>query len=103
MSDPDRLTAMLVEQVCSVSGGPCKYTGRSMRQAHKNMGVTEGEFAALVEDLVASLDHFNVPAAEKTELLTALGAMKGDIVEVKSTATGTPLPAAFKPWQRPPG
>ncbi len=101
-SDGDRLVAMLVEQICAQTGGPCTYTGRSMKETHRSMGVTEGEFDALVEDLVASLDHFKVPEKEKTELLTALGTMKGDIVEVKGKATGTPLPAEFKAWKKPP-
>jgi hemoglobin len=73
-----------------------------MKEAHKNMGVTDGEFAALVEDLTASLDHFKVGAKEKSELLTTLGSMKGDIVETKSNATGTPLPTTFVPWKKPP-
>ena len=42
--------------------------------------ITDAEFNALVEDLVKSLDKFKVPAQEKGELLTALGGMKGDIV-----------------------
>jgi hemoglobin len=96
-TDAARLTHYLVEQVCAATGGPCKYTGNSMKKAHKNMKVTEGEFNALVEDLVAALDKFNVPATEKGELLGALAKMKGDIVEVPGTATGTPLPANFKP------
>jgi hemoglobin len=61
------------------------------------MRVTEGEFNALVEDLVAALNAFNVPQREQDELLAALGSMKADIVEVQSTATGTSLPASFKP------
>jgi hemoglobin len=92
-----RVKTMLVDQVCAETGGPCTYSGRSMKDAHRNMKVTEGEFNALVEDLKATLDQFKVPAKEQNELLTALGSMKGDIVEVKSTATGTPLPASFKP------
>jgi hemoglobin len=96
-SDPVRLKAMLVDQICFASGGPCQYTGRDMKTTHTNMGVTEGEFNALVEDLVGALDKFNVPAAEKNELLGLLGPMKGDIVEVNSSATGTPLPKKFKP------
>ena len=92
-----RVKTMLVDQVCAATGGPCTYTGRSMKDAHRNMGVTEGEFNALVEDLTASLNQFKVPAREQNELLTALGAMKGDIVEVHSTATGTSLPASFRP------
>ena len=96
-SDIPRVKAMLVDQVCAQTGGPCTYTGRTMKEAHRNMKVTDGEFNALVEDLTASLNQFKVPAKEKDELLAALGAMKGDIVEVKSTATGTRLPPGFKP------
>jgi hemoglobin len=87
---------MLVDQICAQSGGPCTYTGRSMKEAHTNMGVTDGEFGALVEDLVATMAALNVPQTEQDDLLTALGAMRTDIVEVKSAATGTPLPASFK-------
>jgi hemoglobin len=92
-----RVKAMLVDQVCAQTGGPCTYTGRTMKEAHRNMRVTEGEFNALVEDLVAALNVFKVPKREQDELLAALGSMKGDIVEVQSAATGTALPASFKP------
>ena len=51
-----------------------------MRDAHTGMKITDAEFNALVEDLVKSLDKFKVPAKEKSELLGALGGMKGDIV-----------------------
>ena len=61
------------------------------------MAVTQGEFGALVEDLAAPLDKFMVPAKEKGELLGALGPLGSQIVESQSTATGTALPAAFKP------
>lgn len=96
-SNVDRVKFHLKEQVCAATGGPCEYTGLSMTEAHKNMKVTEGEFGALVEDLVATLDKFNVPAQEKGELLSALGGMKSQIVEVNSQATGTALPPDFKP------
>jgi len=96
-SDMARVKTMLVEQICAQTGGPCTYTGRPMKEAHLNMGVTEGEFSALVEDLVTTLKAFNVPQAEQDELLAALGTMKGDVVEVQSQATGTPLPGSFVP------
>jgi len=79
-ADIPRLKTMLVNQICQASGGPCTYTGASMKGAHKGMKITDAEFNALVEDLVKSLDKFSVPAQEKGELLTALGGMKGDIV-----------------------
>jgi hemoglobin len=75
-----RLKTMLVDQICEASGGPCKYTGASMLDAHRGMNISDAEFNALVEDLVKSLDKFKVPAKEKTELLTALGGMKPQIV-----------------------
>jgi hemoglobin len=96
-SNIDRVKFHLKQQVCAATGGPCKYSGYDMKTAHKNMKVTEGEFNALVGDLVATLDKFNVPEAEKTELLGILGPLKDQIVEVKSEETGTPLPKDFKP------
>jgi hemoglobin len=101
-SDIGRVKRMLVDQVCAQTGGPCTYTGRTMKEAHLNMGVTEGEFNALVEDLVTTLNAFNVPKPEQDELLNALGAMKADIVEVPgSSATGTALPKNFNPASAP--
>ena len=96
-SNIERVKFHLKEQVCAATGGPCKYTGRSMTASHRGMKVTEGEFNALVEDLVATLDKFNVPAREKGEVLGALAPLKSQIVEVNTTETGTPLPTDFKP------
>jgi hemoglobin len=96
-SDPARLLANLKDFVCAATGGPCKYTGLTMKESHKNMGTTAGEFGALVEDLIKTLNKFNVPAAEQKELLTALAGLRPDIVEVESNATGGDLPANFKP------
>ncbi|MGQ0556595.1 MAG: group I truncated hemoglobin [Nitrospiraceae bacterium] len=80
-TDIPRLKMLLVEQICQASGGPCTYTGRSMKATHTGMGVSNADFNALVGDLVATLDTFKVPEREKNELLGALGPMKKDIVE----------------------
>lgn len=79
-ADIPRLKTRLVEQICEASGGPCKYAGASMLDAHRGMNISDAEFTALVEDLVKSLDKFKVPAPEKNELLAALGSMKPQIV-----------------------
>jgi hemoglobin len=96
-TDVPRLKKMLVDQVCEATGGPCTYSGRSMSETHDGMGVTAGEFAALVEDLVATLDGFDVPKAEQDELLGLLAPMRGEIVEAESPETGTPLPEDYQP------
>ncbi len=95
-SDMPRLEAMLVDQVCEATGGPGHYTGRSMRDAHQGMRVTTGEFNALVEDLVATLNSFKVPQAEQDELLGILGPLQTEIVEVESSTTATPLPDTYQ-------
>ena len=76
-----RLKQMLVDQICQASGGSCTYSGKDMKTAHQGMGITESDFDALVQDLVASLDAFKVGEREKGELLAVLGPMKKDIVE----------------------
>ena len=80
-TDIAHLKMELVDQICQASGGPCKYTGKSMKDAHKGMGVSTGDFNALVEDLIWALDQNKVGGKEKGELLSVLGPMKGDIVE----------------------
>lgn len=95
-TDVPRLKAKLIEQVSEATGGPLTYTGRSMPETHDGMGVTAGEFDALVEDLVATLNAFNVPAAEQQELLGILGPLRADIVEVESPETGMPLPDSYQ-------
>ncbi len=83
-ADPARLAKFkmnLVNQICQASGGPCKYTGKDMKSAHAGMGISEADFNALVEDLVASLDKFQVKEQDKQTLLGVLGPMKTDIVE----------------------
>lgn len=78
-----KLKTHLVNMVGMVTGGPQKYTGRDMKAAHAGMKITNAEFDALAGDLIATLDKFKVPAAEKSELLTIIGTTRDAIVEVK--------------------
>jgi hemoglobin len=82
-TDLVKLKVHLINQICEASGGPCQYTGRSMKQTHAGMGVTDAAFGALVDDLVAALNHHKVGKAEHDQLLAILGPMKSDIVEKK--------------------
>lgn len=76
-----RLRKRLVELVCYATGGPCTYSGRDMKTVHTGMNITHASFDIVVGHLVATLDSFKVPAAEKGELLALLGPMRSDIVE----------------------
>ena len=75
-----KLKTSLVDQICAVSGGPCRYTGQNMKATHAGMKITDAEFDALVEDLAKSMDKLKVPEQEKGELLAALGGMRKDVV-----------------------
>ena len=75
-----RLKGNLVDQICQGTGGPCTYAGKDMKTAHKGMGIKDADFNALVEDLVKTLNKFNVPAKEQGELLGILGPLKPQIV-----------------------
>lgn len=83
VADPARTQLLrnnLIDQICEGTGGPCKYKGKSMQEAHKGMNITMDEFNALVGDLVAALNQFEVPQAEQDALLGILGPMQPDIV-----------------------
>ena len=81
--DAKALEQSLVDMISAVSGGPLKYTGKSMKDAHKDMGITDAEFDALAGHLVASLKKFKVPQTEIDELVKIVASTRGDIVEKK--------------------
>ena len=95
-TDIERLMKEVIDQLCEATGGPCTYTGRSMRETHDGMKVTAGEFEVAMQHLGAALDELNVPKTEQDELVDLLRPMRDDIVEVESPETGTPLPDSYQ-------
>jgi len=84
VADPKRLADFkqkLADQICEAAGGPCKYTGKDMKSAHKGMGITSDAFNYLVEDLALTLGKLKVGSNEQNELIGLLAPMKADIVE----------------------
>jgi len=66
--------------VCQATGGPCRYTGRTMKEAHARLNITEKEWQAMLADFRKTLDKFSVPAAEQDELVAIVNGTKADIV-----------------------
>lgn len=66
--------------VCQATGGPCTYTGRTMKQSHAHLNITEREWQEMVRVFRQVLDQFNVPAAEQQELVAIVESTKADIV-----------------------
>jgi hemoglobin len=78
-----RIRQHIVDQFCAAAGGPCIYTGRTMKDSHAGLGITEAEWDAAAKHLVATLDKFKVGEPEKKDLLAFVGSLKNDIVEKK--------------------
>lgn len=66
--------------VCEVTGGPCKYTGRTMKASHAHLNINEQQWQAMVADFRATLNKFKVPQKEQEELIAIVGSTKKDIV-----------------------
>jgi hemoglobin len=72
--------------VCAAAGGPFTYVGTKpgqtvmgLENAHQNLHISPEEFDAVAGVLSRTLDHFNVPAREKGEVLAAFAAHKGEV------------------------
>jgi hemoglobin len=76
-----RIRQHIVDQFCAAAGGPCVYTGRTMKASHEGLGITEAQWDAAAKHLVATLDKFKVPKREKDDLLAFVTTLKKDIVE----------------------
>src|SRR5262245_13827540 len=76
-----RLRQHVVEFVCLATGGPCAYTGRDMRTAHKGLGISDEDFNVAAGHFFATLEKFKVKQAEKEELIAAITSVKPASVE----------------------
>ena len=74
------LKVQVATLVCQVTGGPCKYVGHSMKEAHATLNISEKDWEAMVAEFKATLTQFGVPAAEQQELITIVASTKPDIV-----------------------
>jgi hemoglobin len=80
-TDIEKFKQLLYEQLCSLSGGPCKYSGRDMRTAHQKLGINNAEFNALAEDLYIGMGQAGIPYRLQNKLMAKLAPMQHDIVK----------------------
>ena len=71
---------LVTEMVCWATGGPQKYTGKSMAESHKDLKITSKEWEAFLDDFQQTLDKFAVPTEEQAELKTIVNSTRSDIV-----------------------
>ena len=73
--------------VCAVSGGPYKYTAKSLHDAHLDLRITSETFDEVAGELAKTLDFFGVPAREKQEVLGAFAGQKPDVTAGSASMT----------------
>ncbi len=72
--------------VCDVTGGPFKFaatkpgkTPLGLEEAHRNLRISPAEFDEVAAELGRTLDFYKIPKPEKTEVLAAFAAHKGEV------------------------
>ena len=80
--------------VCDISGGPQDYAGTQpgstplgLEEAHRDLKISPDEFDEVAAELARTLDHFEVPAQEKEEVLGAFAAHKGEVTDGYTAVT----------------
>ena len=84
---PPGFKYLVTEQVGEASGGPQRYTGRSMEDSHRDLLITADEWDAFIDDLNQTLDKFEVPQQERSELFAIIESTR--VAIVVGPASGT--------------
>lgn len=72
---------LLIDFLCASAGGPLYYVGRDMKTSHRGLGINEQDWQLFMTHVMATLDSFNVPAREKSEVLAFVESLKKDLVD----------------------
>jgi hemoglobin len=77
---------LVTEMICWATGGPQKYSGKSMADSHAHLKITGEEWEAFLDDFQQTLDKFAVPAEEQAELKAIVNSTRSDIVVASGAA-----------------
>lgn len=76
---------LVTEMLAEAAGGPQHYTGRAMLESHLELRITATEWSVLMEDLDETLNKFDVPALERSEVIAIVESTRNDIVVAENT------------------
>ncbi len=79
-SDRDEVIRKVTEFICAGTGGPQTYTGKDMVAAHRGMNISEQEYMAILDDILAALASHGVGQREQEELLMIAYSLRDDIL-----------------------
>ena len=77
----NRERQLAVDFIAAAAGGPTIYLGRDMKLSHKGMGITKADYEAFMRCLALTLNTFDVPETERSEVVAFATSLEPDIVE----------------------
>jgi hemoglobin len=86
---PPGFKYLVTEMVCWATGGPQKYTGKSMAEAHADLKITSDEWGAFLDDFQHTLDKFGVSAEMQAELNAIVNSTRSDVVVAFAVGAGS--------------
>lgn len=87
---------LVVQIVCNLTGGPQRYTGRPIDEAHKHLNISEDEWGAFMQIFNEVCAEFGLPDEVVGDLNALMISMEMDCV-VYPGETAPPAPRPFLP------
>jgi len=77
----EREKQLLIDYLCSETGGPIYYTGRDMKLSHKGMKISDSDWSVFLGHAGATMAALEVPKQECDEVVAFVLSLKDDLVE----------------------
>lgn len=78
----ERFRRFFIEHMCMLTDGPCEYTGDTLVDTHVGMNVTEADFNAIVEDLMAAMNKADIAISVQNRLLARMAKLREQIIHM---------------------
>lgn len=78
--DMTRLIRHQTDFLCMVLGGPAKYSGRSLKDAHAHLNITGVDFLTVAGHLQEALEEGGMEDGDVTAVIDIVASTKDDIV-----------------------
>ena len=77
----NRERQLAIDFIAAAAGGPTIYLGRDTKLAHRGMGISGADYAAFMRCLSVTLDTFEVPEPERSEVVAFALSLEPEIAE----------------------
>jgi len=81
-ADPKTVKQTVADFFITGSGGPQVYKGKDMVTAHRGMNISDNEFMAAVDDVMAALTASKAGDQEKAEVLYIFYSLRPQVVRI---------------------